>query len=149
MPRQTFLAKESFVDASEKQTKECVLSLPAYIATLSLVNENKLLHSFKFCYDQEEKKARYNIDVSILPLNDQYTRISLHASHTNGHSFYNDSSLSLALHDFESAIHAAVKGDMALYMPLAPRQKKQTFLELCLQTCKTAFGILILKKKWS
>src|SRR3954453_14158573 len=117
MPRQTFLSKESFVDASEKQTKETLLSIPAFVTNIKLIGENKMIESIKFSYELPVKKLQYYIDVSVLRLNDQYTRVSLHASHTNGQAFYSNSDLAIVLHDFESAIHAALKGDLSSYNP--------------------------------
>jgi len=126
MPRQTFLSRESFVDATEKQTRETLSSLPAYVSHIVLVAENPIIESYRFTYDKADKKLQYLIDVTILPLNDQYTRISLHASHTNGHAFYEDADMSFALHDFESAIHAALKGDLAFYKPAGHQPKEQS-----------------------
>ena len=115
MPRQTFLTRESFVDATEQHTREALRSIPAFLASIHFVSENRPGQAYRFLYDQKTKKVNYHIDVSVLPLNDQYTRISLHASHVNGQAFYTDADLSFALHDFESAVHAAVKGDLAQF----------------------------------
>ena len=125
MPRQTFLSRESFVDATEKQTRETISSIPAYVSHIVLVSENPIIESYRFSYDKADKKLQYIIDVRVLPLNDQYTRISLHASHTNGHAFYEDADMGFALHDFESAIHAALKGDLAYYKPVGQQVKDQ------------------------
>jgi len=123
MPRQTFLSRKSFVDATEKQTRETISSIPAYVSHIVLVSENPIIESYRFSYDKADKKLQYIIDVRVLPLNDQYTRISLHASHTNGHAFYEDADMGFALHDFESAIHAALKGDLAYYKPVGQQVK--------------------------
>jgi hypothetical protein len=149
MPRQTFLSRESFVDATEKQTRETLSSLPAYISHIVLVAENPIIESYRFTYDKADKKLQYLIDVTILPLNDQYTRISLHASHTNGHAFYEDADMSFALHDFESAIHAALKGDLAYYKPAGHKPKEQS--SLLMKWASFLFPSLIpgLKKKLS
>jgi hypothetical protein len=125
MPRQTFLTSESFVDATEKQTRETISSIPAYVSHIVLVSENPIIESYRFSYEKADKKLQYIIDVRVLPLNDQYTRISLHASHTNGHAFYEDPDMGFALHDFESAIHAALKGDLAYYKPVGQQVKDQ------------------------
>ena len=149
MPRQTFLTRESFVDATEKQTKETLFSIPAYLSNISLLSENKLVESYRFSYEQTEKKLQYVIDVSILPLNDQYTRISLHASHTNGQAFYSDSDMAFALHDFESAIHAALKGDLAHYKPAGHKVKEANSWAQFFAVFKSSLSDLIFKKKLS
>jgi hypothetical protein len=149
MPRQTFLSRESFVDATEKQTKETLFSIPAYVSNIKLIAENARMESYKFSYEQTEKKLHYVIDVSILPLNDQYTRISLHASHANGHAFYADSDMAFALHDFESAIHAALKGDLAHYKPAGQKPKELSGWTQFLAGFKTSLSDLMFKKKLS
>lgn len=149
MPRQTFLSRESFVDATEKQTKETLFAIPAYVSHIQFLAENKLIESFKFSYEQAEKKRQYVIDVSILPLNDQYTRISLHASRSNGNAFYEDSDMAFALHDFESAIHAALKGDLAQYQPRGQKQKETNGLSQFFSGFKSSLGGLIFRKKLS
>lgn len=149
MPRQTFLSRESFVDATAKQTKETLFSIPAYVSNIKLLAENKLIELVRFSYEQADKKHHYVIDVSILPLNEQYTRISLHASYANGHAFYEDADLAFALHDFESAFHAAIKGDLAQYKPYGQKEKESSKFMQLLQAFKIAIGELFLKKKLS
>ena len=149
MPRQTFLSRESFVDATEKQTRETLLSIPAFVSNITLVSENIIRESFRFDYELTEKNLYYVIDVTILPLNDQYTRISLHASHSNGHAFYEDSDMAFALHDFESAIHAALKGDLAHYRPLGHAKKEAGGLLHMWGILKTSIAGLVFKRKLS
>ena len=149
MPRQTFLSRESFVDATEKTTKETLYTLPEYVSNIKMLSENKLIDSVKFLYEQAEKKPDVHITVSVLPLNDQYTRISLNASYANGHTFYEDAGLSFALHSIESSIHAALKGDLAYFNPAIPRQKEANRLTQILFSIRYAFLDVLLKKKLS
>jgi hypothetical protein len=113
MPRQNFLSRESFVNASEMKTRDSIMSLPFHLGHIELLNENKMIDSTRFVYMHMGKNLEYFVDVTVLPLNDQFTRVSLHASHVNGHSFYEDAEMAVALHDFEFAIHATVNGDLA------------------------------------
>ena len=149
MPRQTFLSRESFVDATEKQTKETLFSIPAYVSNIKLIAENPRMESYKFSYEQTEKKLRYIIDVSILPLNDQYTRISLHASYVNGQAFYADADMAFALHDFESAMHAALKGDLAHYKPAGQKAKEANGWAQFFAGFKSSINELMFRKKLS
>jgi len=149
MPRQNFLSRESFVVASEQQAKESLLSVPVFVSNIKLIAENDKLQSFKFRYQLPQKNVEYHVDVTILPLDTQYTRISLHGEHSNGEAFENDSDMALALHDFESAIEAALKGDVSNYQPYKPKEKKQkNFLQITATVAATA-GIFILRKKLS
>lgn len=149
MPRQTFLSKESFVDATEKQTKATLLSIPGFVSNIQLLSENKTIESLKFSYEQPVKKLQYHIDITILPLNDQYTRISLHASYANGQIFHSNSDMAVVLHDFESAIHAALKGDLSYYKPYAPRPAvSKKFMQLIIAVTSSV-GVFFLRKKLS
>lgn len=149
MPRQNFLSRESFVEATEQQAKESVLSIPVFASNIKLFAENKVLQTFKFIYQLPQKQAEYHVDVTILPLDNQYTRISLHGRHCNGESFANDSDMAIALHDFESAIQAAVKGDVTSYKPYQPKERKtKKFIQLA-ATFMASAGIFVLKKKLS
>lgn len=149
MPRQNFLSKESFVDVNEKQTMESLLSIPEFVPHINLIKENKIIESNRFSFELPEKKLLYHIDVSVLPLNDQYTRVSLHASYANGHTFYSDADIAVALHEFESVIHAAVKGELTYYQPKQPKTSSSKKLFYFLTAFVSSAGILFLKKKLS
>ena len=41
MPRQNFLSLESFVEATETQAKESLLSVPVFAANIKLIAENE------------------------------------------------------------------------------------------------------------
>ena len=149
MPRQNFLAKESFVNASEALTRESILSIPVFATNIKLLAENKMLQKMQFMFEQPDREMNYLIDVSVLPLNDEYTRISLHATHTNGHAFNHDSDMAIALHDFESAVAAALNGDTSLYQPTTRQAKNaKGFVGLAV-TVLASVGIMMLKKKLS
>lgn len=127
MPRQNFLAKESFVDAPEKAARDAILALPAYSDQIRLVQEKFLVHCYRFVCGPSLKNVFYHIDVSILPLNSQYTRVSLHASYLNGQSFHADPDMAFVLHEFESAVHASVKGEMVRFSSPADRKEKNSW----------------------
>ena len=149
MPRQNFLAKESFVNASETLTRESILSIPVFATNIRLVKENKMLQKMQFMYEQPDSDVNYNIDVSVLPLNDEYTRISLHATHTNGQAFNQDPNMAIALHDFESAVAAALNGDTSLYQPTTRETKNSKGFVRLAFSIMASVGVLMLKKKLS
>jgi hypothetical protein len=149
MPRQNYLSKESFVDASEKHIKETLLSIPAFASNIKLVGENKLVESIRFSYDLPVKKMHYYINVSVLPLNEQYTRISLHATYINGQAFHSISDVNIALHDFESAIQAALKGDTSSYVPYKPKEVASKKMLHLVVAFVSSLGVFFLKKKLS
>lgn len=149
MPRQNFLSRESFVDATEMQAKDSLLSIPAFVSNIRLVSENKMVGSTRFSYSQPQKNMEYFIDVSVLPLDGQFTRVSLHGTHINGHSFQNDADMALALHDFEAAMQAALKGDASLYSPSQPKAgNSKKFLHIA-SALVTSIGVFFLRKKLS
>lgn len=149
MPRQNFLSRESFIDASEKQTKETILSIPSFVPNIRMIADNRIIESIKFSYQQPVKNLHYHIDVSILPLNDQYTRISLHATFANGQVFYSNADMAIALHDFESAIQAALKGDTSYYKPYQPKIKRSKKITQLFNTFKASIVVFFLRKKLS
>lgn len=149
MPRQNFLSRESFVSATQQQAKDSLLSIPAFVSNISLIGENKMVQSYKFSYEQPLKKLRYHVDVSMLPLNDEYVRISLHGRHPGGESFTHDDDMALALHDFEAALQAALKGDTSLYQPSQPKIKNSKRFAQFAVAFVASIGITFLKKKLS
>jgi len=57
--------------------------------------------------------------------------------------------MTTALHDFESAIEAALKGDVSNYKPFKPEEKKsKKFLQFTTALVASA-GIFVLRKKLS
>jgi hypothetical protein len=149
MPRKNFLSKATFVDASEKLARETILSIPAFIPSIKLLADNKRIESFKFSYEQPVKQIHYHIDVSVLPLNDQYTRISLHATYANGHAFTTDAEVAVALHDFESAIQAALKGELAQFNPYQSQTNPHTKFSQFISSCRSSMSVFFLRKKLS
>jgi hypothetical protein len=82
-------------------------------------------------------------------LDNQYKRISLHGEHSNGEAFNNDADMVIALHDFESAIEAALRGDVSTYKPYRPKERKsKNFFQVTAAVAASA-GIFILRKKLS
>jgi hypothetical protein len=149
MPRQNFLSRESFIESTEKQAKDTVLSVPAFASNIRLIAENKMIESMRFSYELPVKKTLFLIDVSVLPLNNKYTRICLHSRQTDGQAFHNNADMAIALHDFESAIMAALKGDVTLYKPYMPKvSNTKKFFQVATAFIATV-GVLFLKKKLS
>jgi hypothetical protein len=146
MPRQNFLSRESFVDASEKQVKDSILSIPAFATNIRLIAENKMIESIRFSYHLAVKEIEYLVDVSIHPLNEKYTRVSLHGRHASGQAFTNNSDMAIALHDFESAIMAALKGDVTLYKPYIPKTGNSRKVLQVAATVVASLGVFFLRK---
>lgn len=147
MPRQTFLSRESFLESSEKRTREVLTLLSEHAANISFVADNRLTGGLRFCYVSRSRNAAYNIDVSVLPLNDQYTRLCLHASHTNEEAFYENPDMAYALHDMEAGIQAMVGGDFSYFrqkenIPVASRSFSINHL-------RSVFDVFFLRKKLS
>jgi hypothetical protein len=148
MPRQNFLSKDFFVRASEQEIKQVMLSIPSFAKHIRFVQENKLVDSFRFSYQLPEKK-QHLLDISLLPLDDQFTSVSMHVSYTNGQAFYSDPDLSLALHDFESAIQAGLKGCVTDYKPFESKPSMSKKMMQFTVSFVSFIGIFFLKKKLS
>lgn len=115
MPRQTFLSKDFFVDASEQETRKHILSLPSCIDSIKFVAEDSMRHSIKFVYERPaDDPENYNcIQVILLPLNVDQTKITLHGSYAHGNVFHNQSEVFNALNNFEAAVRAALGGTIS------------------------------------
>ena len=145
MPRQTFLSKDFFVNASEAETKQRILELPNCITNIKFVAEDAVRHSLKFVYERpSDFPENYNyINVSLLPLSMEQTRISLHGFYADGSSFHNDSQVANALINFESAVHAAVKGSIGDFEPEQVRENTNKHLGIAAVVAAAA-GLLYL-----
>jgi hypothetical protein len=148
MPRQNFLSKASFVSANEQYTRDTILSLPAFIPSIRMLAEKKKVDTICFSYELMNGN-QYFVDVSVLPLNLQYTRVSLHAAYASGQAFYEDEKLALVLHDFERAIEAALAGDLAQFKPHVPKPGNRHRLGNFLQQFRSALQYSMLRKKLS
>ncbi|MER3464516.1 MAG: hypothetical protein C4329_09050 [Chitinophagaceae bacterium] len=146
MPRQTFLTKETFLAATEIELKKILHSLPEVMPDLSLVGENKLIEQIRFAFNADIK-LDYFIDFSVLPVNDQYCRLSLHATHKNGKAFITDPEMHAVLHDIETAVHALAKGEVYCF-PTKQKIKSKT-KTAWIASFKNSFAVFLLKKKFS
>jgi len=117
MSRKTFLSSDFFVTASEKEAKNILLSLPGQLSQLTLLKEDTIIHSTRFLFSNEEKGTQYYVDVTILQLNDQFVRFSLHCSYTNGQMIQSDEEINAVLTQFEKSVFAAVNNDFSSLQP--------------------------------
>jgi hypothetical protein len=113
MSRKNFLSADFFVTASETEAKRLLLSLPGHVSQLTLLKEDTIIHSTRFLFDNPEKGTQYYVDVTILQLNDQYVRFSLHGSYTNGQAIQTETEIRNVLLQFEKSIYAAVNNDFS------------------------------------
>lgn len=131
MSRKNFLSSDFFATTSEEEAKKAICSLPRHIPDITLLKENTLVQSVRFLYEHKEKSVQFYVDVSILPLNNQCVRFSLHCSYTNGHSFHSDNDISNALYNFEQSIQAVVNNDFSFLNvseKTKPSSKKGSYL---------------------
>lgn len=149
MSRKNYLNKETFIAVSQQQAKDAVMSIPSFVTNIRLVSENRIMESVRFSYEDPQVNEVYLIDIKVLPLNDQYIRISLHGTYTNGQIFSDDRNMAIALHDFESAIDAAVKGDVSAYCPRQPKVNTSRKLAQMVSSAAASVGVLLMKKKLS
>jgi hypothetical protein len=149
MPKRLHLSKDFFVNASEQQARDHILELPNCVSNIKLVEENPVRRSFKFVYERpSENPEEYNyIDVSLLPLNVHQTRIMLHGSYINGNVFQKSFKVNNALCNFESAIHAVVKGSINEYVPQQVKIRNSRNLNIVLALAGLA-GIIYLITNW-
>ena len=111
MPRQSFLTTDFFVAATEENALKVLALLPDQNNRIHLVKENSLLQTTRFSYEQKEKALEAFIDVSVLPLNDQYVRFCLHAFYANEKRIEDPSEMENVLCCFKKLLYDALKID--------------------------------------
>lgn len=144
MPRQTFLSKETFINANEQHLRQLILNLPDYIPGFVLRGENKLIEQIRFS-STSTKNCPYVIDISVLTLNDQYTRLSIHTAYENGKAFVSDPEMNMMMHEIEAAIQAAAKGET--YTRKTQEGVSKAGSSNWFSNLKTGINLLFLKKK--
>ncbi len=150
MPRQTYLSKEFFVNASEQETRQHVLNLPNSINNIKFVAEDNVRHNLKFVYEAISDSADSNncISVSLLPLSTNQTMISLQGSHSNGSAFHRDIQVTNALSNFELAVDAAIKGVLTEFQPVEIKRKKSSRNVSLISAVAILAGIVYFTKGW-
>ncbi|HVG13746.1 MAG TPA: hypothetical protein VM935_02260 [Chitinophagaceae bacterium] len=150
MPRQTYLSKDFFVNASEFETKELILALPEGIDHIKFISEDDIRHTLNFIYKghlQSDDKDNC-VSVSLLPLSINQTMISLQASHANGSAFHKDVIVTNALNNFEKAIVASANGKLTEFMPLPMKDEKKRIHVSLLALVALGACIVYLLKGW-
>lgn len=143
MARQNFLSKEFFVAASEMRTKALLFNLPQSLESIKFLRESKITSGLTFLYEQPTKEIQ-KVDISLLPLNDEFTHITIHVSYTDGHSFQRDPGIEEVLELFEHAIHTIVAGKK--YQQ--PAAKKKSIFQF-ISAPFAGIALLGLRKKFS
>jgi hypothetical protein len=113
MPRQNFLTKDFFVAVCEKEARQGLLQLTQCSQHIKFIKENTLTQSFRFLYQPVDRKRHFQIDISLLPLDGNYTQIVIHLSYTNGQELTRDAGAKTVLLLFEQAVQASLRGDTA------------------------------------
>ena len=149
MPRQNFISKEFFVNASESEIRQTVLTIPQFVGNIKFLCEKTIGPAVKFIYETPGQQLHNFIYVSLLPLNDQQTRVALHVTYTNGQVFGKDSYVTCALTNFESALYAALNGNFSNYHPDAPRAKPYQKLAQNISALLASVNVWFLRKKFS
>jgi hypothetical protein len=149
MARKNFISKEFFVNATEHQTLETLLDIPQFVNNIKLVNKRTAAHTVKFLYEKEDLNLQYHVDISLLPLDHNFTSVCLHISYANGQVFNKDSNIIHSLNNFESAILAAIKGNLAEYQPVAKKQSPATKFANATMMLAASANMLFLSRKLS
>ena len=111
MPRQNFLSKDFFVEVAESEARRSLLNLPHFSPHIKFIKENTLTHSFRYLYQPTDSKKHFQVDISLLPLDNTYTQVGLHLAYTNGQVLTTDAGAKTVLQLFEQVIQAALRGD--------------------------------------
>jgi hypothetical protein len=124
MARKNFLSTDFFVAVSENEAKRILAILPGQLSQLTLLKQNEIIQSTRFLYHNPERATQFYIDVSLLQLNDQYMRFSLHGSYTNGQYIQSEVEINTMLAAFEKSVFAAVNNEITYEKTETPVRKK-------------------------
>jgi hypothetical protein len=147
MAKQSQLSKDFFVNASEEEARQHILQLPSCIHNIKFVEENRVRRSLRFVYEQQAQTSGDSsyVDVSLLPLNGHQTRVTLHGSYMHGNLFQKEFKVNNALCNFESAIHAVVKGTINEYVPQQIKIKSSRNLNILLALAGLAGAYYVIR----
>lgn len=123
MPRQTFATREFFVSNPEAATRHTVLNLAHFFRRMQLTGENAKLHCITFLYAPEGEQCAIHVVMSLLPLDEGCTKVTVHGSYTTGCVFKKDLYMMQALDNIEAALQAAINGSTIPFEP--PVRKKK------------------------
>jgi hypothetical protein len=104
-----------------------LLTLPKKTSEILYVSENNKINITRFNF-QPENKENYQVDISLLSMNNEYTQVNLHVGYCDGHVFSNKSSIKQAAMQFEYSIHATLKGDLAFFQPVIKEEQNSISL---------------------
>jgi hypothetical protein len=127
MARKNFLSTDFFVPTTETEARRILRSLPGHVSQLTLLKEDMIVHSTRFLYHNAERNSQCYVDVTLLQLNDQYIRFSLHGSYTNGQAIQSDAEILSILQQFEKSVQAAVCNDTTHFQTVNQPAPKKTF----------------------
>jgi hypothetical protein len=123
MPRQTFATREFFVSIPETTTHQTVLNLPNFFTRIRFAGENPKLHCLTFLYVPQDEQEAVHIIISVLPLDEGCTKITVHGSYGNGCVFTKDRYMDYVMSNVEAALQAAASGSTSLFEPIVPKKK--------------------------
>ncbi len=146
MSRQTFVSNSFFVHASEETTRFILFSLPQKTNAVQFVSENNKINVSRFTF-QHTDQENYQVDISLLPMNNEYTQVNLHISYVDGHTFSHKSNIKQALVQFEYSVQAAIRGDISFFQPALVEEKNSMSLLPALELIAGFVGNLFLWKK--
>jgi hypothetical protein len=146
MSRQTFVSNSFFVHASEETTRFILLSLPQKTNDIQFVSENNKINVTRFTF-QPQDQENYQVDISLLPMNNEYTQVNLHIGYIDGHTFSHKSNIKQALVQFEYSIQAAIRGDISFFQPKVVEEKNSMSLLPALELIAGFISNLFLWKK--
>lgn len=127
MSRKNFLSTDFFVATSETEAKRILRLLPGNVSQLTLLKEDTIVHSTRFLYHNQEKGTQCYVDVTLLQLNEQFVRFSLHGTYTNGQTIHSDTEIMNILTQFEQSVHAAINNDFSQLTQVKTAAPKKGF----------------------
>lgn len=113
MTKPNSFSRDFFVNASETETRQSILAIPSSVGSIKFSGEHHVSHSLTFLYERENDQLNQFIEVSVLPLSVDETRVSLLVTHADGSAAQPGKYTTNTLNNFERAVQASLNGNLA------------------------------------
>lgn len=110
MPRSNFLSTEFFIQSNEERAVQLLLGVSSVITGCRFIS--KAAHQPVVYFLFEQNKNIFKTAINYLPLNDEFTKITIQVSYADGHPFSSDNNCKEILHKLELIISALAKGEV-------------------------------------
>lgn len=109
MPRSNFLSTQFFIPSNEERAVQLLLGVSSVIAGCRFIS--KAAHQPVVYFLFEQNQNIFKTAINYLPLNEEFTKITIQVAYADGHPFTSDKNCKEILYKLELIISALAKGE--------------------------------------